>query len=187
MKRKNCSTILPSENIYMFFVCLVLLFVYCRFHLLGIILPWHAYLSPILSTHIHTNITLTIFSPSFPLTLRHKLQAREQLMSPLQPSQPLLIHQLRMKRSLSPLMSPQTRVMTQILKKRREQQLKMQTPTMERKVGIRKRNAIKFSIDVKTIFSGRCSRYFGRYWCQVSDSSWVVEMYKVFSSVYKYY
>lgn len=66
--------------------------------------------------------------------MRHKLQARVQLMSPLQPSQPLLIHQLRMKQSLNPLMSPQTRVLTQSWKKRREQQLKMQMPTMEHKM-----------------------------------------------------
>lgn len=57
-------------------------------------------------------------------------------MSPLQPSQPLLIHQLRTKRSLSPPMPHLTKVMTQIWKKRREQQLKMQTLTMEHKVGI---------------------------------------------------
>lgn len=66
--------------------------------------------------------------------MRHKLQARGQLMSPLQPSKPLLIHQPRTKQSLSPLMSPQTRVMTRSLKKKREQQLKMLTPTTEHKM-----------------------------------------------------
>lgn len=55
-------------------------------------------------------------------------------MSPLQPSKPLLIHQPRTKQSLSPLMSPQTRVMTRSLKKKREQQLKMLTPTTEHKM-----------------------------------------------------
>lgn len=86
---------------------------------------------------MHTHrITLYKSHASSPLTLRHKLRAREQLTNPLQPSQPLLIHQLRMKQSLSPLMSHQTRGMTPSWKKRREQQLKMQTPTMEHKVGV---------------------------------------------------
>lgn len=57
-------------------------------------------------------------------------------MSPLQPSQPHLIHQLRMTQSLNHPTCPPTRVMILILKKRRELQPKMQTPTMAHKVGL---------------------------------------------------
>lgn len=60
----------------------------------------------------------------------------ELLMSPLQPSQPHLIHQLRMKQSLNHLTYPQTRVMILILKKRRDPQPKMQTLTMVHKVSL---------------------------------------------------
>lgn len=66
--------------------------------------------------------------------MRHKVQVREQLMSLLLPSRPPLILQPRMKQSLSPLMCPQTKLMTQSLRKRREQLLKMQTPTTEHKM-----------------------------------------------------
>lgn len=85
------------------------------------------------------NHIFIIFLSNTPLccplfTFRRRLQARESLRSLPQPSQPRLIHRLRTKRSLNRPTCPQTRLMIQIWKKRRERQPKTQTPTMEHKV-----------------------------------------------------